>query len=165
MNITLIGMPGAGKSYMGKILAEWMKYSFIDTDILLENKFGMKLQKIIDDIGIEKFIKEEANIILELQNIDSTVLSPGGSIIYSSAAMDHLKKISNIVFLNVPLEMIKPRITETSRGIVGIKEKTFEELFNERLPLYLKYADFVVDDNEQKTADDIVTEIRSAFAI
>jgi shikimate kinase len=165
MNITLIGMPGAGKSYMGKILAEKFDYTFIDTDTLLENKFHKKLQEIVDNMGSERFIEEETKVILELENRDNLIISPGGSIVYSSRAMEVLKRISKVIFLNVPIHMLKPRINENNRGIIGMNVKSFEELFSERFPLYIKYADLIIDDNEEKTADNMITEIKNTYDI
>ncbi len=163
MNITLIGMPGAGKSYMGKIIAKKLKFSFIDTDKLLEGKFKKELQDIVSEIGNERFIGEETKSVLELKDQDNVVISPGGSIVYSPKAMKHLKEISRVVFLNTPLTMIKSRIDQGSRGIIGLKDKTLEDIFNERLPLYFKYADVVVNDSEDKTTEDLFNEIMRSF--
>jgi len=145
MNITLIGMAGAGKSTVGKRIAKQMGYNFLDIDDVIEAKTGMKLQQIIDNLGDEKFIEIEEKVVLELEGLKNHVFSPGGSIVYSQAAMDFLKRNSTIVFLDVPFRVIDSRLrNRANRGIIGLKDKPLETLFNERLLLYRKYADLTV---------------------
>lgn len=146
MNITLIGMSGVGKSRIGQLLAEKLHYRFIDIDRLMEKNSGTKLQEIIDCLGDRKFIEAEAEAILSIGRVSDTVISPGGSAIYSERAMEFLKGTSKVVFLNASLAEIKRRTTNFSqRGIVGLKEKGLERLFDERLPLYKEYADLTMD--------------------
>jgi shikimate kinase len=146
MNITLIGMSGVGKSRIGKLLAEKLHYSFIDIYWVIEEANGKKLQELIDSLGDEKFLELEENAILGMKNIAFTIISPGGSAIYSEKAMKFLKSISIIVFLNASLEEIKRRTPDFSkRGIVRLIEKGLEGLYAERLPLYNRYADVTVD--------------------
>jgi Shikimate kinase len=146
MNITLIGMSGVGKSRIGQRLAEKLHYRFIDIDRVMEKDSGRKLQELVDCLGDEKFIETEENAILCIGNEGNAVISPGGSSIYSQRAMDFLKDISTVVFLSASLEEIKKRTADFSeRGIVGLKEKGLNRLFEERLPLYIKYADLTVD--------------------
>ena len=146
MNITLIGMSGVGKSRIGQLLAKTMNYSFIDVDKVIEKTNDRKLQELIDFLGDEKFIELEEKAILSIGRIDNSVISPGGSSIYSIAAMNFLKSNSKIVFLNASLEEIKSRNLDFSkRGIVGLKGKGLESLFEERLPLYKRYADVTID--------------------
>jgi shikimate kinase len=145
MNITFIGMAGAGKSTVGKRIAKRLGYDFIDIDDVIEAKTGMKLQQIIDRMGDEKFIEIEEKVVLELDNLKNHVFSPGGSIIYSQAAMDFLKRNSTVIFLDVPFRVIDARLrNRTNRGIIGLKDKPLEALFKERLILYKKYADITV---------------------
>lgn len=159
MNITLIGMPGVGKSFIGKKLAKELGYKFIDVDDLIEEREGEKLQNVLDKLGDEKFIELEGKTILSLKG-EGMVLAPGGSVVYSSSAMKYLNKISKIFYLKDGMKSIKKRIPNiNSRGIVGLKNKTFEELFREREKLYLKYADFVVyvgDFDEERIVRDIL---------
>lgn len=144
MNITLIGMSGAGKSLVGKELSKIMKYNFIDIDETIEKKNNLKLQKIIEKIGKKQFLKLEERAVLEIGKTDNLVISPGGSVVYSEKAMHFLKTISKIVFLDAPLNDIKSRISDFStRGIVGL-EDGLEKLFDERLQLYKKYADITI---------------------
>jgi shikimate kinase len=142
MNITLIGMAGAGKSVIGKALAKKLGYRFIDTDKIIERTINMKLYRIIEKLGEEKFLRMEEVTIRRLKIDRGVVISPGGSIIYSPRAMAYLKKHSRIVFLETSLANINRRVKNKSRrGIVGLKKKGFKGVFEERKPLYKKYAD------------------------
>ncbi len=144
MNITLIGMSGVGKSLFGEKLAAKLGYRFVDVDLVIEKKQGMKLQKVLDRLGDSKFIEMEGKTILSLKG-EGMVFAPGGSVVYSKGAMEYLKKISKIIYLKDKPEIIKERTKNLDcRGIVGLKNKTFEALFAEREKLYEKYADFVV---------------------
>jgi len=146
MNITLIGMSGVGKSRIGKLLSTKLNYSFIDIDRIIEMGYSKKLQEIVDCLGDEKFLKLEENAIMGIRKISNSVISPGGSSIYSERAMNFLKSTSKIVFLNASLEEIKRHIVDFSgRGIVGLKKKGIERLFEERLPLYKRYAGVTID--------------------
>lgn len=146
MNITLIGMSGVGKSRIGQLLAEKLHYNFIDIDRVIENKSGRKLQELIDCLGDAKFIEAEETAILSIGKVSNTVISPGGSAIYSERAMKFLKSNSTVVYLNASLDEIKRRTQDFSqRGIVGLKKKGLERLFEERLPLYNKYVDLTID--------------------
>ena len=146
MNITLIGMSGVGKSRIGKLLSTKLNYSFIDIDRMIEMGNSKKLQDIVECLGDEKFLKLEENAIMGIGKISNSVISPGGSSIYSERAMNFLKSTSEIVFLNASLEEIKRHTVDFSgRGIVGLKEKGLDRLFEERLPLYKRYADVTID--------------------
>ena len=145
MNITLIGMPGVGKSAIGKQLAKELDYKFIEVDDIIKREIKLKLQQIINNFGEKKFMKIEEKSILELGKINNCIISPGGSVIYSEKAMRFLKKRSVIVFLNDSIENIQKRILDLpSRGIVGLKEKNLKILFNKRLNLYNKYSDISI---------------------
>jgi len=146
MNITLIGMSGVGKTRIGSLLSAQLGYRFIDIDRIIENNNGKTLQQLIDDSGTKKFLELEEKAILSITDTDNIVISPGGSAIYSEKAMNFLKSISTVVFLDATLDEIKRRTADFSdRGIVGLKEKGLETLFAERLPLYRKYADITID--------------------
>ncbi len=144
MNITLIGMPGAGKSSVGRTVADRLGLLFIDIDRAMELVHHKPLQQILDEAGEEKFIRLETEAVLALGAVEGTLISPGGSIVYSPEAMEYLRSVSTVLFLEVPLEDIKQRIAVTGRGIVGGKDKTLEDIYAERLPLYKKYAQYVV---------------------
>ncbi len=145
MNITLIGMAGAGKTTIGKHLAKKLKMDFVDTDRLLEDKFSKKLNEIIKEKGSLEFIKLEDQLISSL-SFENTVIATGGSAVYGENAMKHLRSISKVIYLDVPLWKIKIRVKDClSRGIVSTKGKNLDEIFFERLKLYKKYNHFYVD--------------------
>ena len=142
-NITLIGMPGSGKTTVGQALAHKLGWDFVDTDALMVAEHG-HLQTLIDTRGAAEFRKLEERAILSLQNSTHMLISPGGSVVYSPTSMAHLKDFSTIIFLNVPLDVIKSRCDAQSRAIVGLKEKGWERLYAERGELYKKYADYEI---------------------
>ena len=149
MSITLIGMSGSGKSFIGKKLAAIFGCEFIDPDKVLEQEYGLPLQRILEKLGDKIFIERESQITIALtENKDDFIIAPGGSIIYSQKAMEHLKKISSIVYLKTTFETIKQRIGINRRGIVGTQGKTLAEIFQERIPLYERWADKTVDANQ-----------------
>lgn len=158
--ITLIGMPGSGKSTVGKLLANRLNLNFVDLDLLIKEKTGKTHQEILKEKGEQDFIRLEEALTLPL-NLDKTVFSPGGSIIYSPAAMAKLMRETNIFYLNLPLEEIKKRLGENIdyRGIVGLKEKGIEGLFEERVPVYQSCAHHTLDCygfDEKRIADGIL---------
>ena len=145
MNITLIGMAGAGKSTIGKALAKRLNYAFIDVDSLITQKTGLPLQVLIDKQGDSALVRFEEEAILGLEQIDNCIISPGGSVVYSEKSMKHLKEISKVIFLDAPFRSIVRRIPNArKRGIVGLRDRSLKELFEERLILYNKYADFSI---------------------
>ncbi|MBD3213230.1 MAG: AAA family ATPase [Candidatus Lokiarchaeota archaeon] len=145
-NITLIGMPGSGKSTIGKLLADELNFNFIDIDDYIEQKEGRNLQDIIDTEGNEKFCEIEEETILELLPLQNCVISPGGSVIYSKTVMKKLNQISTIIFLDLPLKVLRERLNnKESRGIVGLKSFSLPELYQERIALYKKYAEITVE--------------------
>ncbi len=144
-NITLIGMPGAGKSTIGVILAKMLSYAFMDTDILIQINQQKSLQQILDESDHLHLRKIEEKEILKIHPIHH-VIATGGSAVYSEKAMDHLKNISTVVFLQVDYNEIKKRIHNiTTRGIAKSAHQTLRDLFEERQVLYARYADITVD--------------------
>ena len=143
-NIVLIGMPGSGKSTVGRILSKRTGMSQVDTDVLIERSENMKLQDIIDKNGLERFAQIEEAVLLEL-DLKNYIVSTGGSAVYYPKAMEHLKESSTIVYLKTPLSKLLRNIRNMdSRGISVKPGQTFEDLYNERCPLYEKYADITV---------------------
>lgn len=143
-NIVLIGMPGAGKSTIGVVLAKTATLEFIDTDLLIQKQTGRKLQEIIDGDGIDAFLKTEGEVISAL-TAENSVIATGGSAVFSESAMNNLSRDGVIVYLDVPLDEIKRRVDNiTTRGIAMKSGETLETVYNERLPLYKKYADITV---------------------
>lgn len=149
-NITLIGMPGSGKSYVGNKLAKKLGYKFIELDSILEHEFKLPLQKILDKLGEDAFLNKQADDAIAYTNDKNNLLiSTGGSIIYTGNAMEHLKNVSTIVYLKASLEIIKTRIDEDTRGVVGLGNKTLEELYDERSRLYEKYAEVTINADQE----------------
>lgn len=160
MNITLIGMAGAGKSTIGKVLAKRLSYTFIDVDRLITGNTGMPLQTLIDKQGDLALIRYEEEAILRLDQMDACVISPGGSVVYSKKAMEHLKRISKIIFLDAPFRSIVRRLPNArKRGIVGLRDRSLKELFEERIGLYQKYADFSIKLKGNENIQEVVEKI------
>jgi shikimate kinase len=143
-NIVLIGMPGSGKSTVGVLLAKMLGMNFIDADLLIQQREGMKLYEILAQKGNDYFarVEEEVNASIEAEN---TVIATGGSVIYGEKAMEHLKSIGKVVYLKVPLRELERRIKNfATRGIQMAPGQTLGDLYAERVPLYEKYADITV---------------------
>lgn len=153
--ITLIGMPGAGKSTIGKMLAKELGFSaqggsasswkFVDLDILIKEKEGRSHADILEKDGTEALLNVEEKHALDL-DLAKTVFSPGGSIIYSPEAMEKIKNETKIIYLELPMKDIKKRLGKNieTRGIVGLKEKGIDDLFAERTPLYESFAHYTI---------------------
>jgi shikimate kinase len=164
-NVVLIGMPGAGKSTLGIVLAKIVNKDFIDADLVIQNQCDKTLQKIIDACGPEGFIQVENQILSDLQ-ADNSVIATGGSAVYSDEAMAHLAEIGTIVYLKINYESLTTRLSDLqARGVVlkGGIGMSLRELYDERLPLYEKFAQITVDVNDltitaaaRKVADALV---------
>ena len=140
-NIILIGMPGAGKSTVGVILAKTLGMQFIDTDILIQERTGRMLQEILDTDGPDAFKRIEGETILSLHP-SRAVIATGGSVVCSEAAMAHLKLEGLVVYLEIPYDEMTKRLRNiTTRGIVLLPGQSLREMYDERVPLYEKYAD------------------------
>jgi len=164
-NVTLIGMPGSGKSMIGKLLAKKINFEFIDCDEYIEQKEKMSLQQIIDTKGDKGFCKIEKQRILELLPLKKHVIAPGGSAIYLEKLMNILKKSSLIILLNLPLNVLEQRLTnKETRGIVGLRSKSIKELYEERMPFYKKYADIIIN-CFNKSNSEIIHEIIKKLAM
>ena len=143
-NIVLIGMPGSGKSTCGVVAAKMLLKNFFDTDLLIQNIEGISLQNIINEKGNDYFEKAEEQAILSL-DIQGSVIATGGSVVYSEKAMKHLKKLGKIIYLHLDYEHMCSRISNLStRGVVMKNGETLKDMYNERLPLYEKWADYTV---------------------
>ncbi len=163
-NIVLIGMPAVGKSTIGVLLAKRLGRYFLDTDVFIQAIVGKTLQQIIDEQGLEAFCKIEGEHIGCIDKTDC-VIATGGSAVYSDAAMQNLKANGVIVYLDLPLEMIKKRLTDLNiRGVVMSKNQTLDDLYKERTPLYEKWAEIKVDCNNishEEVIDKIIEQLKT----
>ena len=145
-NITLIGMPSVGKSTVGVVVAKITGRKFVDTDLVIQEKYGL-LPSLITSLGAEKFIALENEVVSSL-NFDNSVIATGGNVVYGKEAMEHLRAISTVVYLRAPVSELEKRIEPFEvRGVVTTGATTVSELYDERKDLYEKYADIVVDEN------------------
>lgn len=157
-NIILIGMPGAGKSTVGVVLAKRLGYNFVDSDLVIQERHGKLLHELISAHGIEGFWKIENDVNASLQ-CEKAVIATGGSAIYGTEAMEHLRSIGTVVYLQLPFEEIEERLGDlNARGVTLQPGQTLRDLYAERVPLYEKYAHRTIDCSG-KTLRDIVQEI------
>ena len=141
---TFIGMPGCVKSCMGRAMAGKLKMKLIDSDKLIEKRYGKKLQELIDELGVVEFRRIEEEVLLSIEG-DNLIISTGGSAVYSEAGMNHLKELGKIFYLFCSYETVRERIGDFSkRGIVLKPGQTIKDLYDERAPLYKKYADVTI---------------------
>lgn len=143
--VSLTGMPGAGKSTVGVLLAKHLGKDFVDTDLLIQHQSGKTLQAIVDSEGYLALLEIEQSILQQLQ-VDNCVIATGGSVVYSESSMNHLKRLGPVVYLKVPFATVEQRVDdEASRGLARKPGQGLEALYRERTPLYERYADFTVD--------------------
>lgn len=145
MVFTLIGMPGCGKSCMGRALSKRLKMKNIDGDRVIEKLYGKKLNELISEFGNEEFMKMEEHALLSIEE-DNFILSTGGSAVYYPSVMEHYKARGKIIYLYCSYEIIEKRLGDFSkRGVVLKPGQTLRDLYEERCALYKKYADIIVD--------------------
>lgn len=144
-NVVMIGMPGAGKSTIGVILAKELGYHFVDSDLVIQEKEGRLLREIIASEGLERFKEIENQVNYEL-NVTKSVVATGGSVIYGKEAMERFQKEDIVVYLKLSYKSISRRIGDPKkRGVVLKESQTLKDLYEERCPLYEKYAHITVD--------------------
>lgn len=161
-NVVLIGMPGAGKSTIGVLLAKSLNKRFVDTDLCIQEKCGKKLYEIINESGIDDFVRIENDIIASLDIADS-VVATGGSAIFGAEAMSKLSSSGTIVYLKLDADEISSRIKNIkTRGIAMDKGETIFDVYQKRKPYYEKYADYTVD-CAGLTVEECVSEIVEIF--
>lgn len=164
-NIILIGMPGTGKSVVGKALAKRLDYTFVDADDVITETTGKTLPEILRTDGLDAFLEIEARVGKSM-DYENTVIATGGSMVLSDAAMAHLKENGIAVWLETPLSQIAERMPEDlmDRGIAAPQGMTIREIYEQREPLYAKYADLIVvsRDGEHDTARQVEEVMRTA---
>ena len=163
--LTLIGMPGSGKSAVGAIIARRLGWHFLDTDKLIERRQGLPLQALIDVVGDLAFRRIEEETVLNLAITGPTVISTGGSVVYSEPAMRRLAAVSRIVFLDAGIEAIRAHIgLDAPRGIVGLAAGGLEALYRDRVPRYRRHAEIVVS-LDDASPEDVATSVICAFGL
>jgi shikimate kinase len=156
-SVVLIGMPGAGKSTLGVLLAKALGMGFVDTDVAIQVREGRTLQEILNASDYMTLRAIEEQVLLSA-HIDGKVVATGGSAVYSEAGMQRLKAHATVVFLDVPLEELKKRISNfDSRGIARKPKQSLESLYEERCTLYRAYADIRVDCSQQSLEQSLQT--------
>ena len=161
-NITLIGMPGAGKSTIGVVLAKVLGYQFLDSDLLIQKQEKRRLSEIIEEEGYKGFkdVENRVNASIEAEN---TVIATGGSVVYCEEAMEHLKSIGTVVYLKLSLNALSKRLGNLKgRGVLLREGQNLTDLYEERTPLYEKYADITIDEenkNLEETLQSIVDSL------
>lgn len=144
-NVILIGMPGAGKSTVGVVLAKKLGYRFLDSDLVIQEKCGKLLHQLIEERGEAGFLMLENEINVRIRG-DKMVIATGGSAVYGKEAMAHFREIGRIVYLRLPYEELKERLGDLhERGVVIREGSTLKDLYEERILLYEKYADLTID--------------------
>ena len=147
-SISLIGMAGAGKSTVGKELAKILNFRLVDSDTLIEEQYEKSLQNILEDEGYIK-LREIENLVLKKLRLHETILSTGGSAVYSDEAMQHIQQYSKVIFLDVPFDQIIERVPSfLERGFAKAPSQSIEEAFEERLELYKKYSHHIVSNTK-----------------
>lgn len=146
-NIVLIGMPGVGKSTVGVILAKMIGYQFTDADLLIQKQEGKLLHEIIAEKGTDGFIEIEERVNASIE-ASHTIIATGGSVVYGKKAMEHLSRIGTVVYLKVPYDTLEKRLEDIKgRGVVLKEGQTLRTLYDERTPLYEKYADIEISED------------------
>ncbi len=154
-NIVFVGMPASGKSTVGVIVAKVMGMNFIDSDIVIQQRENAKLNELIEEHGIDDFLKREEQALLSI-NVDNTVIATGGSAIYSDAGMKHLSNNATIIYLKVSLDNLKDRLTDLkARGVVIRPGESIEQMYATRSVLYEKYADIIVEEKGTSIEDTV----------
>ncbi|MEP5766070.1 MAG: shikimate kinase [Halieaceae bacterium] len=147
--ITLIGMPGAGKSSVGVLLAKQVGLNFVDSDLLIQVRESATLQQILNQAGHQRLRQLEQDVLLDMP-LDQSLIATGGSAVYSDSGMQRLHAAGPVVYISVELETLQQRVdNENERGIAKSPGQSFADVYAERLPLYQQHADLVIDGGGQ----------------
>jgi shikimate kinase len=156
--ITLIGMPSAGKTTIGEALAKKLGYDFADLDLMVEQKEQKSLIEVMNTKGADYFRNMEYEFLKDFSHEQSIVISPAGSIIFQKDALAWIQENSLVIFLNTPFDTIEKRLMETPKAVAGLAERGLESIWDERIPLYTKYASVTID-TKNKNVEEIVQNI------
>ena len=166
-NIVLIGMPGVGKSTAGVVLAKVLGYEFIDADLIIQQQEGKLLREIIAEVGTDGFIEVENRVNSQIE-VEKSVIATGGSVVYGKEAMQHLREIGTVVYLKVSYDILEKRLHDIKgRGVVLQDGQDLRGLYEERVPLYEKYADITVCEdnlNVEQTIEKITEQLNKLEA-
>ncbi len=163
-NLTLIGMPGCGKSTIGVVLAKTLGYEFMDVDLIIQKRQGALLQELLNAHGTEAFLDMERDAVLSVQ-CAHTVLAPGGSCVLREEAMAHLKDLGKIIYLRLSLPAVTRRISNLAdRGIAFGPGQTLADVYAQRTPLYQRWADITIDADGQQVAQTLQA-VRDAISL
>lgn len=166
-NIVLIGMPGVGKSTAGVVLAKVLGYEFIDADLIIQQQEGKLLREIIAEVGTDGFIEVENRVNSQIE-VEKSVIATGGSVVYGKEAMQHLREIGTVVYLKVSYDILEKRLHDIKgRGVVLKDGQDLRGLYEERAPLYEKYADITVCEdnlNVEQTIEKITEQLNKLEA-
>lgn len=156
MNVTLIGMPGSGKSSVGRQLAKALGYAFLDVDpLIVEHCHGSNLQEILDRLGPDGFLDAEAEVIASLQ-CDNTVIAPGGSAVLREKGILHLKELGPVIYLKPSTHALLKRLKNlATRGVPLAPGQSVQDLYDYRAPFYEKYADRTVNSDQPRIGDTV----------
>ena len=157
-NIVLIGMPGAGKSTVGVVLAKRLGCRFVDSDLVIQEKYDKLLSELIEEHGVEGFweLENQVNASLDYKN---TVIATGGSAVYGKEAMEHFRSTATVIYLKLSFEEVESRLGDlAARGVTVRPGQTLRDLYEERMPLYEKYAHLILDCGGKQIRE-IVTEL------
>lgn len=160
-NVILIGMPACGKSSIGVVLAKRTGRSFIDGDLVIQEQTGRLLKELIEEYGDDEFRGIEDRVCAEIK-AENAVIAPGGSVVYGERAMAHLREIGTIVYLKLPYTVIRSRLGSLkARGVTMKKGQTLRGLYDERIRLYERYADIVIEENGLSTRQTVEAVVRA----
>ena len=163
-NIIFIGMPAVGKSTIGVVAAKRLGMRFVDTDLLIQEQEGRLLHEIIEEAGEDGFLAIENRVNREL-HVENSVIAPGGSVVYSDEAMRHFKEIGTVIYLKVSYQTIRRRIRNPQqRGVVLREGQSFQELYEERVKLFEKYADITIEE-DQLSIEETIGKVLSVIKI
>lgn len=161
-NIVLIGMPGAGKSTVGVVLAKKLGYNFLDSDLVIQKQYGKLLHELITEHGVEGFWKIENDVNAAI-DVNNSIIATGGSVIYGEEAMKHLREIGTVIYLQLSYEEIEDRLGDlNARGVTLQPGQSLKDLYEERIPLYQKYAHITIP-CDNKYLRHVVREITGIY--